>query len=186
MSFRGQTISWRGRRNSASGRSGKVTARGRLALRATAVVALLGATLALSAVPAMAATKSPRELVPAGAHVLYWSSPTINASGTANGTITVKNQAVINHVRALINALPLSDTLHRACPDDMMLPQTIGFAASTSSTPFTKVVFQLGGCPSAEVVQRGSVVLPTLGGPNLSSTYAKIKHLIDPSAEPVA
>jgi hypothetical protein len=186
MSFRGQTISWRGRRNCASGPSGKVTARGRLALRATAVVVVLGATLALSTVPAVAASKSPREFVPAGAHVLYWSSPTISTSGTANGSLTVKNQAVINEVRALINALPLSDTLHRACPDDMMLPQTISFAASTSSTPFTRVVFQLGGCPSAEVVQRGEVVLPTLGGPNLSSTYAKIKHLIDPSADPVA
>jgi hypothetical protein len=163
-----------------------VAARRRLVLRATTLVALVGATLALSTVPAVAATKSPRELVPAGAHVLYWSSPTISASGTANGTITVKNQAVINEVRTLINALPLSDTLHRACPDDMMLPQTISFAASTSSTPFTRVVFQLGGCPSAEVVQHGKVVLPTLGGPNLSSTYARIKHLIDPSAQPVA
>jgi hypothetical protein len=157
-----------------------------LDLRVAAVVALMGATLAASTVPAVAATKSPRELVPAGAHVLYWSSPTMSASGTTNGTITVKNQAVINEVRALINTLPLSDTLHRACPDDMMLPQTVSFAASTSSTPFTRVVFQLGGCPSAQVVQHGKVVLPTLGGPNLSSTYAKIKHLIDPSAEPVA
>jgi hypothetical protein len=142
--------------------------------------------VALSAGPAVAATKSSRELVPAGARVLYWSSPTISATGTTSGTITVKNQTVIKEVRALINALPLSDTLHRACPDDMMLPQTVSFAASTSSTPFTKVVFQLGGCPSAEVIQRGNVVLPTLGGANLASTYAKIKHLIDPSAQPVA
>jgi hypothetical protein len=186
MSFRGQTISWRGRRYNASGPSRKVTTRGRLALRATLILALLVATLALSTTPAVAATKSPRELVPAGAHVLYWSSPSFNASGTIDGTITVKSQVIVNQVRALINALPLSDTLHRACPDDMMQPQTVSFAASASSTPFTKVVFQLGGCPSAEVFQHGKVVLPTLGGPNLSSTYAKIKHLIDPSAEPLA
>jgi hypothetical protein len=142
--------------------------------------------VALATTPAMAATKPARDFVPAGAHVLYWSHPMAVSGGTPDGTITVKNQAVINEVRALINALPLSDTLHRACPDDMMLPETISFAASTNATPFTRVVFQLGGCPSAEVIQRGKVMLPTLGGPNLSSTYAKIEHLISPNALPVA
>jgi hypothetical protein len=186
MSFKGQTIPWRGRMNSASGPSRRVTTRGRLAIRATTLVALLVATLALSTAPAMAVTKSPREYVPAGAHVLYWNYPMPVASGTTYGTITVKNQVIIDKVRALINALPLSDTLHRACPDDMMLPETISFAASTNSTPFTRVVFQLGGCPSAEVIQHGKVVLPTLGGPNLSSTYAKIKHLISPNGQPLA
>jgi hypothetical protein len=172
--------------NSASGSSRKVTTRRGSFLRATAVVASLAATLALAATPALAATKSARELVPAGAHVLYWEYPMPVASGTIDGTVTVKNQVIINEVRALINALPLSNTLHRACPDDMMLPETISFAASTRSAPFTRVVFQLGGCPSAEVIQHGKVVLPTLGGPNLSSTYSKIEHLISPNGQPLA
>lgn len=137
----------------------------------------IAATIALSAPSAFAATKSPREMVPAGAHVLIWSSAAGLDSGT-HGTIVVRNLAVIADVRALINALPLTNNLHHACPDDMMLPITLSFAAAPGSTPFTRVIFQLGGCPSAEVVQHGSVVLPTLGGPNLSSTYGKIKKLI--------
>jgi hypothetical protein len=141
------------------------------------LVAVMVATTALSATSAFAATKSSRELVPAGAHVLIWSSTSVVGSGT-NGTIVVRNLAIIAEVRALINALPLTNNLHHACPDDMMLPITLSFAAAPGSTPFTRVIFQLGGCPSAEVVQHGSVVLPTLGGPNLSSTYGKIKKLI--------
>jgi hypothetical protein len=172
--------------NNAIGPANIAATRGPRALKATAVVASLVATLSLTTGPAMAATKSPREFVPAGAHVLYWSYPMPVASGSVDGSVTVKNPAIIREVRALINALPLSDTLHRFCPEDMMLPQTISFAASAHSTPFTRVVFQLGGCPSAEVVQHGQVVLPTLGGPNLSSTYAKIKHLISPSGQPLA
>jgi hypothetical protein len=141
------------------------------------VVAVGATTIALSTPSAFAATKSPRELVPAGAHVLTWSSTSVAVGGT-NGTIVVRNLAVIADVRALINALPLTNNLHHACPDDMMLPITLSFAKSPGSPPFTRVIFQLGGCPSAEVVQHGSIVLPTLGGPNLSSTYGKIKKLI--------
>ncbi|MGH3733741.1 MAG: hypothetical protein ACRDVC_10305 [Acidimicrobiales bacterium] len=132
--------------------------------------------------PGSAATKSPREYVPAGAHVLYWDSLEPISRATGGGTIVVKNLTIIGEVRALINALPLSNTRHRVCPDDMTLPITVSFAASAASTPFTRVVFQLGGCPSAEVFERGAPVLPTLGGPNLSRTYAKIKNLISPSA----
>jgi hypothetical protein len=141
-----------------------------------AVLAAFAVLAALNAPSAFAATKSPRELVPAGAHVLTWS--TASVVGGTNGTIVVRNLAVIAEVRALINALPLTNNLHHACPDDMMLPITLSFAAAPGSTPFTRVIFQLGGCPSAEIVQRGSIVLPTLGGPNLSSTYGKIKKLI--------
>jgi hypothetical protein len=146
--------------------------------RAIALLALIGATLALTAPSGATTTKSSRELVPAGAHVLYWEYPTTVTTGTSDRTVVVKNLAIIAQVRALINALPLSNTARHACPDDMMLPITVSFAASTSSTPFTRVIFQLGGCPSAEIIQRGSVVLPTLGRPTLSSTYAKIKHLV--------
>jgi hypothetical protein len=168
---------WRGRTNSANGLRG-TPARG---LRSTGrvgmmVVAILAATLALSPT-SYGATKSPREYVPGGAHVLIWSSTSV-VGGGATGTIVVRNLAVIAEVRALINALPLTSTLHHACPDDMMLPITLSFAASPGSAPFTRVIFQLGGCPSAEVVQHGSIVLPTLGGPTLSSTYGKIKKLI--------
>jgi hypothetical protein len=140
------------------------------------VVAALTVTAALNSPSAFGATKSSRELVPAGAHVLVWS--TTSVVGGTRGTIVVRNVSVIAEVRALINALPLTDNLHHACPDDMMLPITLSFATSPGSTPFTRVIFQLGGCPSAEVVQHGSIVLPTLGGPNLSSTYGKIKKLI--------
>jgi hypothetical protein len=140
------------------------------------VVAILAATLALGAPSAFGATKSSREFVPAGAHVLIWSSTSV--VGGANGSIVVRNPTIIAEVRTLINALPLTNNLHHACPEDMMLPITLSFAASSGSAPFTRVIFQLGGCPSAEVVQHGSIVLPTLGGPNLSSTYGKIKKLI--------
>lgn len=138
------------------------------------VAAILGA-LALSTPLASASTKSPREFVPRGAHVLTWSSP--SAVGGA-GFIVVRNLTVIGEVRALINALPLASTRHRVCPEDMTVPVTISFASSPDSTPFTRVIFQLGGCPSAEVVQRGSMVVPALGGPTLFSTYAKIEKLI--------
>jgi hypothetical protein len=168
---------WRGRTNTASGSWRPRASRSRVAVRAAAFVVAIVSTLALSAPNALAATKSSREFVPGGAHVLIWSTTSV-ADGGTNGTIVVTNLEVIAQVRALINALPLTNTLHHACPDDMMLPITLSFAASRASTPFTRVIFQLGGCPSAEVVQHGSIVLPTLGGPNLSSTYGKIKKLI--------
>lgn len=168
---------WRSRTNSASDFSGTFTRQSRSTGRAAMLLIAVVATTALSSPSAFAATKSPRELVPAGAHVLIWSSASAVGSGT-NGTIVVRNLTIIAEVRALINALPLTNTAHHACPDDMMLPITLSFAAAPGSTPFTRVIFQLGGCPSAEVVQHGSIVVPTLGGPNLSSTYGKIKKLI--------
>jgi hypothetical protein len=168
---------WPSRTNSASGLSRTLTWRSRPTGRAAIlVVAIFATTIALGVPGAFAATKSPREFVPAGAHVLIWSSTSV--VGGTNGSIVVRNLTVIAEVRALINALPLTNNLHHACPEDMTLPITLSFATSPGSTPFTRVIFQLGGCPSAEVIQHGSIVLPTLGGPNLSSTYGKIKKLI--------
>jgi hypothetical protein len=147
------------------------------------VAALLVMTVATTtATLASATTKSPREYVPVGAHVLVWSDPVFAVNGSLPHQITVTNLAVIARVRALINALPLSDDQHRVCPDDMMIPITLSFASSKGAAPFTRVVFQLGGCPSAEVFQNGSAVLPTLGGPTLSSTFATIRRLVDPSS----
>ena len=142
------------------------------------VVAMLTSTASL----ASATAKSPREDVPAGAHVLYWNDPLIMVGGSLARQVTVTNLAVIARVRALINALPLTNNAHRVCPDDMMMPITISFASHKGAVPFTRVVFQLGGCPSAAVFQNGEAVLPTLGGPTLSSTFATIRRLVDPSS----
>jgi hypothetical protein len=151
------------------------------ATRLTAVLLVVAVATSIASL-ASATTKSPREDVPAGAHVLLWSDPVVAVNGSTPRQITVTNPAVIARVRALINALPLSDTEHRACPDDMMIPITLSFASKKGAVPFTRVVFQLGGCPSAEVFQNGAAVLPTLGGSTLSSTFATIRHLMDPSA----
>jgi hypothetical protein len=147
-----------------------------------AAAALVAAVFTSSATLASAATKSPREYVPAGAHVLYWNDPVIMVGGSMPRQITVTNLAVIARVRALINALPLSNTQNRVCPDDMMIPITLSFASSKGAAPFTRVVFQLGGCPSAEVIQNGAVVRPSLGGSTLSSTFATIRRLVDPGS----
>ncbi|MGC2168704.1 MAG: hypothetical protein WA580_06355, partial [Acidimicrobiales bacterium] len=102
------------------------------------VAALLVVAVATSAAtPASATTKSPREYVPAGAHVLVWSDPDIAVNGSTPRQIAVTNLAVIARVRALINALPLSDNQHRVCPDDMMIPITLSFASSRAAVPFT-------------------------------------------------
>jgi hypothetical protein len=147
-----------------------------------AATLLVVAMLTSSASLASATTKSPREDVPAGAHVLLWNDPLIMVGGSLPRQITVTNLAVIARVRALINALPLSNNAHRVCPDDLMMPITLSFASHKGAVPFTRVVFQLGGCPSAEVFQNGGAVLPTLGGPTLSSTFATIRRLVDPSS----
>jgi hypothetical protein len=49
----------------------------------------------------------------------------------------------------------------------------------------TRVVFQLGGCPYAQVYQHGVRISPTLGGPHLASTYAAIQKLISPHGVPL-
>jgi len=153
----------------------------RLVTRALAALAVAGLATTWATL-ASATTKSPREYVPAGAHVLIWSDPAASLNGSTPRQITVTNLAVIARVRALINALPLSDTQHRVCPDDMMIPTTLSFESSKGEAPFTRVVFQLGGCPSAQVFQEGTPVLPTLGGAALSGTYAAIRRLVDPTS----
>jgi hypothetical protein len=126
-----------------------------------------------------ASSKPSGDLVPRGAHVLTLSgSPTV-AVGASPKIITVTRSSVIARVRSLINSLPITSNGNQMCPDDMLVPSTVSFKKTLSSTPFTKVVFQLGGCPSARVYQLGDPETPTLGGPNLSSVYSQIKSLID-------
>jgi hypothetical protein len=154
--------------------------------RVLAALVLSGAILGASASVASGATKPMSDLVPTGAKVLYWSYPLPVAAKVRDGTLTVTKASVIAGVRALINSLPVSSTAKRVCPDDMMLPITVSFAANKTSTPFTKVVFQLGGCPYARVYQHGVAVAPTLGGTHLAQVYARIQHLISPKGVPLA
>jgi hypothetical protein len=135
---------------------------------------------------ASATAKPIGDLVPAGAKVLIWNYPLPTANKVLTGTLEVTNPTIIAQVRSLINSLPVTSSAHRICPDDMMLPYTVGFALSTKAKPFTRVVFQLGGCPYARVYQHGVAISPTLGGPNLSWTYARIQHLISPKGQPLA
>jgi hypothetical protein len=63
------------------------------------------------------------------------------------------------------------------CPDDLLIPTWVSFSTSATATPYSRVMFQLGGCPFARVTQHGVAELPTLGGPHLAQVYAKIKSL---------
>ena len=140
------------------------------------VVAVLG-TLAG---PALAAGKPSGDLVPAGAHVLLFTSSGTGLVGTSTGgTISVTNPTVIGEVRDMINGLPISDTRHRVCPDDMMIPSWVSFSTGKGATPFTRVLFQLGGCPYARVYQDGVAISPTLGGADLGVVYSRIKKIVD-------
>jgi len=151
-------------------------------LSRTGVTLLLCAALfGVGGSTAFAATKPAGDIVPSGAKVLYWTYPL-----PVSGTITVTKASMIAEVRALINSLPVTTTGHRICPDDIMLPSTVSFAVSTKTTPFTKVVFQLGGCPYARVYQPGVAVSPTLAGPHLAQVYGRIQHLISPKGVPLA
>jgi len=160
-------------------------ARARSLGRILGAAALGCALLGAGAVTAGATAKPADDLVPTGATVLYWSSGVgpVRQAPTGTGAVTVTNLAVIAQVRALINSLPVS-TPHSVCPDDMMIPSWVSFATSKTSTPFTEVMFQLGGCPYARVYQHGVAISPTLGGTHLGEVYARIKTLIgvhDPS-----
>jgi hypothetical protein len=128
-----------------------------------------------------AATKPSGDFVPAGAKVLYYISSATPLSGvSANGdTTTVTNAIVIAQVRGLINSLPVTTTRPRVCPEDLMVPTWVNFSTSTKAAPFTRVLFQLGGCPYARVYQHGVVISPTLGGTNLGAVYNKIRSLVD-------
>jgi hypothetical protein len=143
------------------------------ALALSAVLIVVGASLA------SAATKPSGDLVPGGAKVLYFDSSALSMpAGTSNGAVIVTNAKVIAQVRALINALPLSSR-PGVCPEDMMIPSWVSFSTSAKAAPFTKVMFQLGGCPYARVYQKGAAISPTLGGTNLGEVYGKIKKLIE-------
>jgi hypothetical protein len=99
----------------------------------------------------------------------------------------ISNANVINRVRAMINAIPVSNySKHRVCPDDAMIPYIIRFSTSTAAASFTKVVIQLGGCPEATMYQHGVAQRPTLGGWSLPRLYAAIQKVISPRGQPLA
>jgi hypothetical protein len=144
------------------------------------------ATFSLST-PALATTKPVRLLVPAGATALYWSYSMPLPSGAHYGTMKITNANVIARVREMINAIPVANySKHQACPDDAMVPYIVRFSTSTASAAFTKVVFQLGGCPEATVYQHGVAQRPTLGGWSLSRLYTAIQKVIAPHGQPLA
>jgi hypothetical protein len=138
--------------------------------------------------PALASSAKPRRLVvPTGATALYWSYSMPVAAGTHYGTIKITNRLVIARVRTLINAIPVAHyPTNHACPDDMMVPYIVRFSTSGVSASFTKVVFQLGGCPQATVFQHGIPQQPTLGGESLPRLYAAIQKEISPRGQPLA
>ena len=152
-------------------------------VRQSLLALAIGAVL-VGAGPAGAATKPARDFVPAGATVLYFTSfvTPANRASANRGTVTVTNPKVIAEIRGLINSLPLSDTSHMFCPDDLMVPSYVSFARDAATAPFAKVMFQLGGCPFARVYDHGVAVLPTLGGATLGTVFSHIKELADGQA----
>jgi len=156
--------------------------RGSRVLRHTAVALAMGAAL-VSAAPSGAANKPARDVIPAGATVLYFTSYATPSGGvtSSSGAITVTNVRVIDQIRSLINALPLSDPRPRVCPDDLLVPSYVSFAANAATAPFARVLFQLGGCPFARVYRDGVAESPTLGGAHLGIVFSEIKRLVDQS-----
>jgi hypothetical protein len=151
------------------------------------VILSLVAALSLPAAAQAAVTKPTRLLVPAGAKALYWSYSIPLPTGTQYGTMKITSPAVIARVRAMINAIPVSNyPTNQACPQDVMVPYIVRFSASTAAASFTKVVFQLGGCPEATVFQHGVAQRPTLGGWSLPKLYDAIQKVISPRGQPLA
>jgi hypothetical protein len=140
--------------------------------RLSGAVALGAALLVVSSSLASATTKPPHDYIHPGATVITFNSSSLGANGT---TMTITNPKVITEVRALINSLPVSNTSKMFCPDDLMIPAWVSFSTSKTATPYSRVEFQLGGCPFARVSQHDVAELPTLGGPHLGQVYAKIK-----------
>jgi|ERR1700677_5096896 hypothetical protein len=154
-----------------------------------ATIAMISLTvlLSFSSLASCATSKPDRLLVPAGATALFWSYSMPLPSGSHYGTMKISDPAVIARVREMINAIPVSDYAKSgACPDDMMIPYVIRFSASTAAASFTKVVFQLGGCPAATVYQHGVAESPTLGGWSLGTLYRAIQKVISPRGQPLA
>jgi hypothetical protein len=142
--------------------------------RPLGAVAVSVVVLVANAALAGATTKPPRDFIHPGATVITFDS---SALGTSNNTETITNPTIIAEVRSLINSLPVSDTSKMFCPDDLMIPAWLTFSTSATATPYSRVEFQLGGCPFARVSQHGVPELPTLGGAHLGQVYAKIKTL---------
>lgn len=141
-----------------------------------AVVAIAGS----SSGSAFAAAKPSGDLVPAGAHVVLLTTSGTGLPGPSSGaTIAVTNPTVIGEVRDMINALPLSNPRRRVCPDDLMIPAWVSFSLRKSAIPFTRVLFQLGGCPYARVYQDGVAITPTLGGADLAVVFSRIRQIIE-------
>lgn len=150
---------------------------------ALALVASLSVTTSALATPA----KPTRLLVPAGATALYWSYSMPLPGGSRYGTMKITNPAVLARVRKMINAIPVTDyPKNQACPADAMVPYIVRFSTSTPEASFTKVVFQLAGCPEATVYQHGVAQRPTLGGWSLPRLYAAIQKVISPKGQPLA
>lgn len=156
--------------------------------RPIAVAALAVVTVLSVSSPALSTPNKPsRLLVPAGATTLYWSYSMPLPGGSRYGTMKITNPSVIARVRSMINAIPVTDyPKNRACPADVMIPYIVRFSRSTAGKSFTKVVFQLGGCPEATVFQHGLAQRPTLGGWSLPKLYSAIQKVISPRGQPLA
>jgi hypothetical protein len=156
--------------------------------RSVALVPLsLVVALTFSAPAGAASTKPTRVLVPAGATALFWSYPMPLPAGMHYGIMKITNPKVIARVRSMINAIPVSNyPTGQICPADVMVPYIVRFSRSTASNSFTKVVFQLAGCPEATVFQHGVAQQPTLGGWSLPKLYAAIQKVISPRGQPLA
>jgi hypothetical protein len=152
-------------------------------------VVTIGLTLAsISGGSATASTVKPvGDLVPAGLNVLTWRYPLVVGGGkVTTGTMVVTNTHVVSQVRALINSLPVTVTNpKRVCPMYVTLPYTVSFSKRVGAPAQTRVVFELGGCPFAQVFQRGVAIAPTLGGAHLVATYERIQKLISPRGVPL-
>jgi len=141
-------------------------------VRAFAALSIIGLLAVAGSSLASATTKPPHDYIHPGATVITFETSTLGAS---TSIMTVTNSRVIAQVRALINSLPVSNTSKMFCPDDLMIPAWVNFSTGATATPYSRVMFQLGGCPFARVTQHGDAELPTLGGAHLGQVYAKIK-----------
>jgi hypothetical protein len=155
----------------------------------TVFTVFLGLSLAsISGGSATASTVKPvGDFVPPGLNVLTWRYPLVAGGGKiTSGTMLVTNAHVVSQVRLLINSLPATVTNpKRVCPMYVTLPYTVSFSKRVGAPAQTRVVFELGGCPFAQVYQRAVAIVPTLGGAYLVATYEWIQKLISPRGVPL-
>jgi hypothetical protein len=141
------------------------------------VIVLVLSLCSVSSAVAATVTKPSGDLISARLKALEWRPLDITPSQIK----VVTTPSVLVRVRALINALPVAAVNpHQVCPMDMILVPSLNFATSLSAPIVTRVVFQLGGCPQAQVYQYGKKVSPALGGPNIAAVYYRIRQLITP------